>query len=816
MRKPVDQGKPGTKPGRRSAAHKASSPSPADPSAGQAREQMLEDIIEFLPDAMFAVDEGKRVIAWNLACEIMTGVKKEDVLGQGDHAYAVPFAGERRPLLIDLLDTSVPEVEIMYKYVQRDGDTIYGESFMPLLRGGRGAHLWGSAAPLFDSKGRRCGAIEVIRDVTLQKIFQKALNENELKFRTLFETANDAILLIRGDSILDCNPRTLTMFAGERSRIVGSPMYALSPPSQPDGRNSREASNKVIDRALAEGTCSFEWLHSRLDGSTFSTEVSLNRLDLGGEVLVQAIIRDVTERKRAEEEARISSLHLSYLTKYANDLIILLDEDYRFIEINERVVDAYGYSRDELIGMHATELRAENTKALFNDQRRSDPTTGRAVYETIHRRKNGTTFPVEISMREIDIEGKKFYQAIIRDITVQKLAEKALRDSERKYRELVENANSIILHWTPDGRVIFMNEFGQRFFGYSNEELRGRNVLGTIVPEMDGSNRDLTLLMEEIGKGPAAYELNVNENMRRNGERVWVAWTNKAVLDAGGRVTEILSIGSDITERKRAEDELRAVKAGLELRVAERTAELVVARDRAEESDRLKSAFLATMSHELRTPLNSVIGFTGLLLQGLAGPLNEEQAKQLMMVRGSGQHLLALINEVLDISKIEAGQVEIHNEPFDLSESILQVVQTVTPQADKKGLRIETDGAAGLGLIVGDRRRIEQIMLNLLSNAIKFTKSGDVRVAGRREGGRMIIRVTDSGIGIKPEDLGTLFRPFRQIDSGLTRQFEGTGLGLAICKRLAERMGGDISAESRWGEGSTFQVILPLEPEGSS
>jgi signal transduction histidine kinase len=323
-------------------------------------------------------------------------------------------------------------------------------------------------------------------------------------------------------------------------------------------------------------------------------------------------------------------------------------------------------------------------------------------------------------------------------------------------------------------------------------------------------------LMAQICADPAAFEQNINENMRRNGERVWVAWTNKAVLDAGGRVTEILSIGSDITERKRAEDELRAVKAGLELRVAERTAELVVARDRAEESDRLKSAFLATMSHELRTPLNSVIGFTGLLLQGLAGPLNEEQAKQLMMVRGSGQHLLALINEVLDISKIEAGQVEIHNEPFDLSESIRQVVQTVTPQADKKGLRIETDGAAGLGRIVGDRRRIEQIMLNLLSNAIKFTKSGDVRVAGRREGGRMIIRVTDSGIGIKPEDLGTLFRPFRQIDSGLTRQFEGTGLGLAICKRLAERMGGDISAESRWGVGSTFQVILPLEPEESS
>ncbi|MEN6310229.1 MAG: PAS domain S-box protein, partial [Acidobacteriota bacterium] len=507
-----------------------------------------------------------------------------------------------------------------------------------------------------------------------------------------------------------------------------------------------------------------------------------------------------------------SRLHLSYLTKYANDLIILLDESYRFLEINERVIDAYGYTRDELIGMHATELRPAETKGLFSEQSKPDPATGRAVYETVHRRKDGTTFPVEISLREIDVDGKKFYQAIIRDITVQKRAEQALRDSERKYRELVENANSIILHWAPDGRILFVNEFGLRFFGYSEKELLGRNVVGTIVPESDSDDRNLKPLMEEIGRDPVAFEQNINENMLRSGERVWTAWTNKVVLDERGRVAEVLSIGLDITARKHAEDELRAIKASHERRVAERTAELVVAKDRAEQADRLKSAFLATMSHELRTPLNSVIGFTGLLLQGLAGPLNDEQAKQLRMVRDSGQHLLALINEVLDISKIEAGQVELHNESFDLSESIRKVLQTVTPQADKKALRLDARTAADLGLITSDRRRVEQILLNLLSNAIKFTKTGEVRVAGRREQGRVVVRVSDTGIGIKPEDLGTLFRPFRQVDSGLTRQYEGTGLGLAISKRLVERMGGAISVESRWGEGSTFEVVLPVEP----
>jgi PAS domain S-box-containing protein len=289
---------------------------------------------------------------------------------------------------------------------------------------------------------------------------------------------------------------------------------------------------------------------------------------------------------------------------------------------------------------------------------------------------------------------------------------------------LVEHSNSIILHWACDGRILFLNEFGQRFFGYTEAEICGRHVIGTIVPESENGGRDLHALMDEICSNPAAFEQNINQNMRRNGERVWIAWTNKVVMDPKGQVAEILSIGLDITERKRMEEELRATQANLEQRVMERTPELAVARDRAEAADRTKSAFLATMSHELRTPLNSIIGFTGLLLQGLAGPLNAEQAKQLRMVKESGQHLLALINDVLDISKIEAGQIEIINAPFELPVSIQKVVETVRPLAEKKHLRLVVQIVPDMTRIVSDRRRVDQILLNLLSNAIKFTKRG--------------------------------------------------------------------------------------------
>ena len=242
-----------------------------------------------------------------------------------------------------------------------------------------------------------------------------------------------------------------------------------------------------------------------------------------------------------------------------------------------------------------------------------------------------------------------------------------------------------------------------------------------------------------------------------------------------------------------------------------KTAELSIAKVRAESADRLKSAFLANMSHELRTPLNSIIGFSGILMQQRPGPLNPEQKKQLGMVQGSARHLLSLINDVLDLSKIEAGQFRVHFESFDMPEIIHKVVQSSKPFADKKNIRIEVSINCAPGMIKSDSLRVEQVLLNLVNNAIKFTERGSVRVECERDENEISVKITDTGIGIEKEKLGDLFKPFMQIDTGISRKHEGTGLGLSICKRLLDLLHGTIEVESEIGVGSTFTVRLPVE-----
>jgi signal transduction histidine kinase len=263
-------------------------------------------------------------------------------------------------------------------------------------------------------------------------------------------------------------------------------------------------------------------------------------------------------------------------------------------------------------------------------------------------------------------------------------------------------------------------------------------------------------------------------------------------------------------------EELEKVNKKLQLEIEEHVRveeELKAANIRLKEVDRLKSVFLSSMSHELKTPLNSIIGFTGIMLMGMTGEITEEQRSQLFIVKDSANHLLSLINDILDISKIEAGKVALSLTEFRLDEVISEVVEIISPAINEKRLKLIREVPEGITLF-SDKRRIKQVLTNLINNAVKFTDKGNVKIAAKILKDKMLeIRVADTGIGIKSENINKLFQPFQQIDTPPGKTHKGTGLGLYLCKKLVTLLGGDISVKSEYGTGSEFSFAIPLKNE---
>jgi PAS domain S-box-containing protein len=384
-----------------------------------------------------------------------------------------------------------------------------------------------------------------------------------------------------------------------------------------------------------------------------------------------------------------------------------------------------------------------------------------------------------------------------------------LRKSEKKYHDIFDNAIMGIYQSTPEGIYLNVNPTLAHISGYETPEEMMADIKD-IRHDVYVNPEERTRLMKFFEAEGIVKGFQV-EYKRKDGSQFWISINGKAIRDEEGHTLYYEGTVEDITHRKQMEGELTAYREHLEALVKERTAELEIAKEKAEVADNLKSAFLATMSHELRTPLNSIIGFTGIILRERVGPLNEEQKKQMNMVRRSSQHLLALINDVLDISKIEAGQLQVAYEKIDLRQIIEKVEQSTRPLTEDKGLELGFEISPEIETIMGDSRRVEQILLNLLSNAIKFTEKGSVRIVCEADECNVSVKVMDTGIGIKDEDMETIFKSFRQIDSGISRKHDGTGLGLSISKKLVELMGGKIWVTSTWGSGSTFGFSLPKE-----
>jgi PAS domain S-box-containing protein len=379
---------------------------------------------------------------------------------------------------------------------------------------------------------------------------------------------------------------------------------------------------------------------------------------------------------------------------------------------------------------------------------------------------------------------------------------------DERFRQLLEAAPDAILQVDEEGRIILLNRVTEEMFGYSREELLGQPV-ELLIPEdlrkAHGGHR------ARYRTQPATRAMGTGlalEGLRKDGSRFPVEISlSPASSEEGFHVTAIIR---DTTERKLAEERFRAAQAQYTQKLAETNRELELRSREIERADRLKSEFLASMSHELRTPLHTIIGFSELLGEELEGPLNEKQKRFIHHIHNDSMHLLELINDILDLSKIEAGRLELRPEPFNLTPVVTESLASVRTLAEAKSITLETVLDVPMA-VEADRLRVKQVLVNLLSNAVKFTpEGGRVRVEASVRGTLVAMSVADTGVGISPEQHASIFDKFYQVGATTKGVREGTGLGLAITKRLVEQHGGSIRVESELNQGSRFTFTIPL------
>jgi PAS domain S-box-containing protein len=409
-----------------------------------------------------------------------------------------------------------------------------------------------------------------------------------------------------------------------------------------------------------------------------------------------------------------------------------------------------------------------------------------------------------VATTPVTLGDEVFNLSIFTDVTPRKHAEQSLRDSEARFRTLVETAPEAIFVQT-NYMFAYVNRAACRLYGASEAS----ELVGT--PVMDRFRADYHEVIQERIKG-----LNEQRQPQRAMEMVHVRLDGSEVpvevsgapITYGDQPGAVVFV-RDISQAKLTAAEIEQYREHLEELVAERTYELNSANVELERATQAKSDFLARMSHELRTPLNSIIGFSSLLVGGMAGPLTDEQQTEIEMINSAGRHLLSIINDLLDVSRIEAGRVVVDSDEFPAGELLSEVVGILRPLADRAGLDLQMRMTDRPVVMVSDRVKVKQILLNLGGNAVKFTAEGTVEFGLTTDGSTAVFTVRDTGRGIRPELIGRIFESFTQGDIPVEGVPTSTGLGLSISREFARLLGGDVTVESELGVGSTFTLTLP-------
>ena len=655
------------------------------------------------------------------------------------------------------------------------------------------------------TEGSIGGIVIFSQVVTRRKLAERASLEGELRFRALIENASDVTVVLDPGGVISYVSPSVQAIAGYTAdEWVGSAMERVIHPA-----DFPTAAATLAEALRSPGQALRNVLRLRMkDGSWRNFETLVRNLLATPAVAgIVCTMRDVSERMRAEDALRASQQLIEGVLNAIPVRVFWKDRNLAYLGCNALFAQDAGFaSAQDLIGKDDCQMpwRAQADLYRADDRKVIDSGVSKLLIEEPQTAPEGAPLTLLTSKVPLRSSTGEIVGVLgtYMDITERKRAE---ADLHLQGAALTAAANAIVIT-DRSGVIRWANPAFTGLTGYTLADAVGRNPRDLVKSgKQDGAlYRELweTILAGRVWRGELV-------NRRKDGSLYREHQTITPVRDAGGEITHFVAIKQDLTERDRAEAALREANTGLEKKVADRTLELRAAKEQAEAADRLKSQFLANMSHELRTPLNAIIGFTGALLMKLPGAINAQQEEQLNIVQTSARHLLSLINDLLDMAKIESGKMQMRPETVACRALLSEVAATLRPQAEKKGLQLTFDAPATEIRVVTDARALRQIVLNLCNNAIKFTDTGSVTIELRQPGKDLPleIAVTDTGIGIRPEDQGKLFEVFSQVDS---THRDGAGLGLHLSRKLAQLIHGTLQFRSEPGRGSRFWLTLPV------
>lgn len=741
----------------------------------QLREQQAYNrgLIESSVDGLVTVDPAGSISDVNEQLCRMTGYERAELIGS-------PFAGY------------FTEPERATQGVKQTFDTgVVTEYALTLIsRTHRLLHVSFNASVFRDPVGNIRGIFASARDITDRVRLEEKLREQQIYLRGLIESSVDGLITVDPTGfITDVNEKMCRMTCYAREELIGSifKQYFTEP----------DRADLGVKQTLTESTVTnYELVLRSKTGrkATVSFNASIFRTPDGQVQGIFASARDISEQARLGLQLAEQQAYNRSLIEASADALFAIAPDGTITDVNEEATRLTGYSRKHLVNSRFSEYFTEPARARSGVLQTL--AEKRVIsYELILITRYGRKIPVSFSAGVFtDTAGTALgILAGARDITAQKGMEKQLRDSQSYTRSLIESNIDALMTTDPVGIITDVNQQMEALTGCTREELIG-TPFKNYFTDPQRAEEGIRLVLRETRV--TNYELTARS---KSGRETVVSYNATTFNDQSGKLQGVFAAARDVTERKRFEQTLQ-----------EKNIEL-------ENASLAKDRFLASMSHELRTPLNSIIGFTGTLLMKLPGPLTNDQEKQLRTIQASSRHLLSLINDLLDLAKIESGKVELNLESLNCQSIIEDVSTTLRALAEGKNLKFEVSVPEHDLTIRTDRRSFTQILINLTNNAIKFTDKGSIRIElhERRDNGNSLaeISVVDTGIGIRPEDQPRLFQAFMQVDSSSTRAYEGTGLGLHVSQKLASMIGGRVSFESEYGKGSRFTISVPAVEE---